>query len=47
MEAAESWARDRGAVLVALDTWIDSPLSVPFYEALGYDRRSIIFQKRL
>jgi GNAT superfamily N-acetyltransferase len=47
MEAAESWASDRGAVLVALDTWIDSPLSVPFYEALGYDRRSIIFQKRL
>ena len=47
MEAAESWALDRGAAMVALDTWIDSPVSVPFYEALGYARRSIIFQKRL
>ncbi len=30
MEAAEAWGRERGAGLVVLDTWIDSPLSVPF-----------------
>lgn len=47
MEAAEAWGRERRAGLVVLDTWIDSPLSVPFYESLGYRRRSIIFQKRL
>jgi GNAT superfamily N-acetyltransferase len=35
MDETETWARGRGAVMVALDTWVDSPLSVPFYEALG------------
>ena len=47
MEAIESWARERGATRVQLDTWIDSPLSVPFYESLGYARRAIRFEKRL
>jgi len=47
MAAIESWARGRGATRVQLDTWIDSPLSVPFYESLGYDRRSIRFEKLL
>jgi GNAT superfamily N-acetyltransferase len=48
MEAVEQWGRERGAVLVSLDTWIHSQLSVPFYEQrMGYQRASIIFEKRL
>jgi hypothetical protein len=48
MEAVERWGRDRGATLVTLDTWVGSPLSVPFYERrMGYHRASIVFEKRL
>ena len=48
MEAAEQWARGRGARLASLDTWTRSPVSVPFYERrMGYQRASIIFEKRL
>jgi GNAT superfamily N-acetyltransferase len=40
MEAAERWGRGRGAAIVVLETYVDSPLSVPFYEQhLGYRRR--------
>ena len=48
LEAAESWGRDRGASMVRLDTYVHSPVSVPFYERhMGYQRRSILFQKPL
>lgn len=48
LESAEAWGRARGAEVVRLDTWSDSPVSVPFYEQhMGYQRRSIVFQKRL
>jgi GNAT superfamily N-acetyltransferase len=47
MRAIERWGRDRGAVRVMLDTHAGSPLSVPFYERMGYRRRSIVFEKRL
>jgi GNAT superfamily N-acetyltransferase len=48
LSAAESWGRDRGARIVRLDTYADSPVSVPFYEQrMGYQRRAIIFQKFL
>ena len=47
MAAVEEWARGRGAELVMLQTWADSPESVPFYERVGYRRRAIIFQKEL
>jgi hypothetical protein len=48
MEAVEQWGRDRGAVLVLLDTWVRSPQSVPFYQRrMGYQRASIVFEKRL
>jgi len=48
LEAAESWGRDRGAVVARLDTYAESPVSVPFYEdRMGYRRRSIIYQKWL
>jgi GNAT superfamily N-acetyltransferase len=48
LEAAESWGRDRGARMVRLDTYVHSPVSVPFYERhMGYQRRSIHFAKEL
>ena len=47
MDAAERWAASRGARSIALDTWARSPDSVPFYDAIGYERRGIIFEKRL
>jgi GNAT superfamily N-acetyltransferase len=48
MEAVEQWGRELGAVLVSLDTWIHSRLSVPFYKRrMGYRSASIIFEKRI
>jgi GNAT superfamily N-acetyltransferase len=48
MHAVEGWGRDRGAVRSVLTTYHASPLSVPFYEqGMGYERRSIVFEKRL
>lgn len=48
LAAAESWGRAHGADVVRLDTYADSPVSVPFYEdRMGYQRRSIVFQKQL
>lgn|SRR5215472_1815190 len=46
--AAEQWATGKGAVAVSLDTYVGSPLSIPFYEQrMGYYRRAIVFEKRL
>jgi GNAT superfamily N-acetyltransferase len=48
LETAESWGRDRGASVVRLTTYPGSSVSVPFYERhMGYERRSILFQKPL
>jgi GNAT superfamily N-acetyltransferase len=48
LEAAEDWGREQGATVARLDTSVDSPVSVPFYEErMGYERRSVVFQKRL
>jgi ribosomal protein S18 acetylase RimI-like enzyme len=47
MAAVEQWGREHGATSIALDTYVNSPLSVPFYEALGYEPGSIRFEKRL
>ncbi len=48
LTAAEEWGRSRGASIALLDTFIESPISVPFYEQrMGYQRRSILFQKLL
>jgi hypothetical protein len=33
LSAAEAWARDRGAEIVRLDTYPESPVSVPFTSA--------------
>jgi len=48
LRSVEEWARRNGATLVFLDTYVASPISVPFYERrMGYARRSVRFQKRL
>jgi GNAT superfamily N-acetyltransferase len=48
VEKAEDWGRERGATVALLDTWADSPVSVPFWERrMGYRRRSIVFRKKL
>jgi GNAT superfamily N-acetyltransferase len=48
LHAVEEWGRGKGAVRSVLTTYHASPLSVPFYEqGMGYERRSIVFEKRL
>jgi GNAT superfamily N-acetyltransferase len=48
LAAAESWGLARSASIVRLSTYAESPVTVPFYERhLGYERRSILFQKPL
>jgi GNAT superfamily N-acetyltransferase len=48
LTAAEEWGRGRGAQVVRLDTYADSPVSVPFYERhMDYRRRAVVFQKPL
>jgi GNAT superfamily N-acetyltransferase len=48
VQAAEQWGREHGAVVALCDTFIDSPMSVPFWEQrMGYERRAIIFRKLL
>lgn len=46
--AAEEWGRSRGAVVVGAETYLESEVSVPFWERrMGYRRRSGRFTKRL
>jgi GNAT superfamily N-acetyltransferase len=46
--AAEAWGQERGARLAVLDTYLHSPVSVPFYEqGMGYRRQSLSFSKSL
>jgi ribosomal protein S18 acetylase RimI-like enzyme len=48
VEAAEAWARQQGATVVTLETWSESPLSVPFWESrMGFRRQEIVFRKEL
>lgn len=46
VESVEGWAGEVGASLLKVGTHLRSP-AVGFYEALGYDRRSVIFEKYL
>jgi GNAT superfamily N-acetyltransferase len=46
MARAEEWLRNQGARVIRLDTYIKSPESMPFYEAIGYRRVAIIFERR-
>jgi GNAT superfamily N-acetyltransferase len=48
VQAVEEWAVKQGAELLNVDTYVNSPVSVPFYEdGLGYKRRSVRFWKKL
>jgi GNAT superfamily N-acetyltransferase len=48
MDVAELWGKSKGAVIALLDTYIDSPVSVSFYEKrMDYQRRSLHFRKML
>ena len=48
LEAAEPWGRAYGAQTARLDTYAQGPVAVPVYEQhMGYQRRSIVFQKQL
>ncbi len=48
VDAAESWGRERGAVVAMCDTWLGSPVSLPFWELRrGYARRAVILEKPL
>ena len=48
IEELERWGREHGATLASTDTYIHSPLSVPFWqERMGYRPRSLVMWKRL
>jgi GNAT superfamily N-acetyltransferase len=48
VQAAEDWGRERGATVVICETWIDSPMSIPFWERrMGYERRAVVLRKPL
>ncbi len=48
VDAAEAWGRKHGAVVAVCDTWLGSPMSVPFWEErMGYTRHAVILRKRL
>lgn len=45
--AAEAWGRERGATLAVMDTYAESPVSVPFWHGRGYRTHAVIMRKRL
>lgn len=48
VDAAEAWARERGATVAETETYHDSPLSMPFWQQrMGYVARSVNLRKRL
>jgi GNAT superfamily N-acetyltransferase len=48
VEEAEAWGRSKGGTVALCDTYIDSEVSVPFWEQrMGYTRRSIRLRKPL
>lgn len=48
VEAVEVWAREKGAHAISAETYLQSPVSMPFWEVrMGYRRRSIKLTKRL
>jgi GNAT superfamily N-acetyltransferase len=47
VEAVEAWVRERGARAITAETYLDSPVSIPFWERrIGYRRRSVKLTKR-
>lgn len=48
VEAIEAWAREKGARAISAETYLQSPVSIPFWERrMGYRRRSVELTKRL
>jgi hypothetical protein len=47
LAAAHQWGARAGATLARLDTYADSPTSVPFYHRMGYARRAVILDRPL
>ena len=48
VEAAEAWGRERGAASAITDTYLGSPLSIPFWkERMQYRERSVVLVKDL
>jgi GNAT superfamily N-acetyltransferase len=47
LAAAENWGRRKGATVALLDTYVGSPVSVPFYLNRGYGRRALRLRKDL
>jgi GNAT superfamily N-acetyltransferase len=48
IEAVEAWAREKGARAISAETYLQSPVSIPFWERrMGYRRRSVKFTKHL
>lgn len=48
VEAVEAWARENGAHAISAETYLASPVSIPFWEQrMGYRRRSVKLTKRL
>jgi GNAT superfamily N-acetyltransferase len=48
VENAEAWGRERGATLALCDTWLESAVSLPFWQQrMHYEGRSIRLRKRL
>ena len=48
VEAVEAWAREKGARAISAETYLESPVSIPFWEQrMGYRRRSVKLTKRL
>ena len=46
--AVETWAREEGARTISAETYLASPVSIPFWEQrMGYRRRSVKLTKRL
>jgi GNAT superfamily N-acetyltransferase len=47
MSRAETWALERGARIIIVDTYARSPLSNPFYRSLGYEVTSVTYERVL
>ncbi len=48
LEAAEAWGREQGAAVALLDAYLQSPVSMPFYEeGMHYQRQEVRFRKLL
>lgn len=46
VESVEAWARDRGARAISAETYLESPVSIPFWELrMGYRRRSVMTKR--